>query len=224
MNVIAHRGASRDALENTLEAFELAIAQGADMIETDLHLLRDGAIALYHDDALDGVPIGALTLADLHARLPRAPTLLQALDAFGAKIAWNLELKSPPSGDYIGLEARVLDEVLRRRILERTLFSSFSDPVLARLRALEPAARLGTLISTRKPGDPIARARAVGAEAVNPHVTLVTRESVLDAHAAHLQVNVYTVDDPVVQLRLRDWGVDAIFTNRPGPLRILLSG
>ncbi len=56
--VIAHRAASVDAPANTLEAFELAIEQGADMIETDLHLLRDGSVGIYHDDEVDGTPLG----------------------------------------------------------------------------------------------------------------------------------------------------------------------
>ena len=136
MQNIAHRGASVDALENTLEAFALAVEQGADMIETDLHLLRDGVVALYHDDEIGGVPVGELTLAELRGHLPRAPTLQEALDRFGARIPWNLEIKSPKSGDYAGLERIALDEVRRRGILEQTLFSSFSDSVLARLREL----------------------------------------------------------------------------------------
>ena len=87
MQNIAHRGASVDALENTLEAFALAVEQGADMIETDLHLLRDGVVALYHDDEIGGVPVGELTLAELRGHLPRAPTLQEALDRFGDALA-----------------------------------------------------------------------------------------------------------------------------------------
>jgi glycerophosphoryl diester phosphodiesterase len=220
---IAHRGASQDALENTLEAFDLAIAQGADMIETDLHLLRDGAIALYHDDEIGGAPVGALDLAELRARLPRAPTLQETLDRCGARIPFNLEIKSPPAGDYVGLEKLVLREIEERGLLTRTLFSSFSDSVLAKLRELEPKARVGTLVWVRQPGKPIERALNVGAEAVHLHVMLANESAVHDAHAAGLRVNVYTVDDPEVQLRLRGYGVDGIFTNRPAQLAKLLS-
>jgi len=216
---IAHRGASVDELENTLEAFALAIEQGADMIETDLHLLRDGVVALYHDDEISGVPVGAFTLAELRERLPRAPTLVETLDRFGTRIPWNLEIKSPPSGDYAGLERIALEEVSRRGILARTLFSSFSDSVLARLRGLEPSARLGTLVWVRQPGDILARAARVGAEAVHLHLLLASEERVHEAHAAGYRVNVYTVDDPAAQRRLADFGVDGIFTNLPAKLR-----
>ncbi len=219
---IAHRGASVDELENTLEAFALAIEQGAEMIETDLHLLRDGAVALYHDDEIGGAPVGSLTLAELRRLLPRAPTLQDTLDRFGARIAWNLEIKSPPTGDYAGLERIALDEVKRRGILPRTLFSSFSDSVLARLRALEPQARLGTLVWIRAPGDILGRAARVGAEAVHLHLLLATEEQVRAAHAAGYRVNVYTVDDPDAQRRLARFGVVGIFTNLPGKLRVNL--
>ncbi len=218
MQNIAHRGASVDELENTLEAFALAVEQGADMIETDLHLLRDGAVALYHDDEIGGVPVGSLTLAQLRERLPRAPTLQETLDRFGQKIAWNLEIKSPKTGDYEGLEQLALDEVRRRGILERTLFSSFSDTVLVRMRELEARARLGTLVWIRQPGDVLARASLVGAEAVHLHLLLATEESVRAAHAAGFRVNVYTVDDPEAQRRLARYGVDGIFTNLPAKL------
>ena len=221
---IAHRGASVDELENTLEAFALAVEQGADMIETDLHLLRDGAVALYHDDEIGGVPVGSLTLAGLRERLPRAPTLQETLDRFSSRIAWNLELKSPPSGDYTGLERIALEEVGKRGILARTLFSSFSDSVLRRMRELEARARLGTLVWVRQPGDILARAASVGAEAVHLHLVLASEERVREAHAAGYRVNVYTVDDPDAQRRLHGFGVDGIFTNLPGKLRANLSG
>jgi glycerophosphoryl diester phosphodiesterase len=221
--VIAHRGASVDAPENTLEAFELAVEQGADMIETDLHLLRDGAIALYHDDEIGGRPVGAHTLAELRAALPDAPTLDETLDRLGERISFNLEIKSPRSGDYAGLEARVLAQVRRRGILTQTLFSSFSDTVLAKLRELEPAARLGTLVSARHPGDILARARGVRAEAVHLDLRLASEERVRESQAAGFQVNVWTVDRPEDQERLARFGVDGIFTNLPGKLRALLA-
>ncbi|MEX2207512.1 MAG: glycerophosphodiester phosphodiesterase [Myxococcota bacterium] len=218
MQNIAHRGASVDELENTLEAFALAIEQGADMIETDLHLLRDGVVALYHDDEIGGAPVASLTLAELRERLPRAATLQETLDRFGERIAWNLEIKSPPAGDYPGLERLVLDDVRRRGLLARTLFSSFSDSVLARCREIEPLARLGTLVWIRQPGDILGRASGVRAEAVHLHLLLATEERVREAHDAGFRVNVYTVDDPEAQRRLASYGVDGIFTNLPAKL------
>jgi len=220
--VIAHRGASVERPENTLAAFELAVAQRADMIETDLHLLRDGAIALFHDDDVRGRPVGAHDLAELRAALPQAPTLQETLDAVGRQIDFNLELKAPRAGPYEGLEAHVLDLVRRREILSRTLFSSFSDTVLRRLRELEPKARLGTLVSARQPGDILARAASVGAEAVHLDLRLATAARIREAHAAGYQVNVWTVDRPEDQKRLVGEGTDGILTNLPAQLRALV--
>ena len=220
--VIAHRGASVERHENTLAAFELAAEQRADMIETDLHLLRDGAIALYHDDDVGGRPVGLHTLAELRVALPHAPTLQETLDALGQRIAFNLEIKAPRSGPYEGLEARVLDEVRRRGILARTLFTSFSDAVLRTLRELDPKARLGTLVSASRPGDILARAKSVAAEAVHLDLRLASAARIREAHAAGYQVNVWTVDRPEDQKRLVAEGTDGIFTNLPAQLRALL--
>jgi len=220
MLVIAHRGASADAPENTMRAFELAVEQGADMIETDLHLTRDGVVALWHDSEIQGLPIERLSLEELLRLAPEVPTLEAVLAAFGSKIAFNLELKSGSSGDYAGLEARTLEVVRNLAPLDQMLFSAFSWPVLERMRALELRARLGVLRSSRFVTGAKAEAKALelGAEAVHPSVTRLDRAQVERMHSKGLRVNVYTVDDPQKQAQLLDWGVDGIFTNRPAGL------
>jgi glycerophosphoryl diester phosphodiesterase len=228
--VIAHRGASGHRPENTLSAFELAVEMGADMIETDLHRTRDAAVVVTHDEELAGLggrgEIADATLAEVRAldagAGERVPTLEELLDRLGDRIAWNLELKRGTRGEYPGLEAAALDEVRGRGLIGRTLFSSFYDPVLARLRALEPAARIGLLISRRYPVQMVERARALGAEALHPEGSLVTPALVEEAHAAGLAVHVFTVDDPEEMGRLLDWGVDGLFTNYPDRMRTLL--
>lgn len=226
MLCIAHRGSSIAAPENTLAAFRLAVRERADMIETDLHLTRDGAVPLYHDSALDGRPIGEWNLSELRARLPGAPTLEEALDAVGAQIPFNLELKAWPDDRtlYVGLEKHVLDALARRGWLARTLFSSFYDAALERLRAAEARARIGLLLARRSAADMFGRAARLRAEALHPARPLVTRELVEQAHREGLRVNVFTVDDPDDQRRLLDWGVDGVFTNVPAQLRAILDG
>jgi glycerophosphoryl diester phosphodiesterase len=228
--VIAHRGASAHRPENTLAAFELAVEQCADMIETDLHRTRDGAIVITHDEDLAGLggrgEIADATLAELRALDAGGgepvPTLPEILDRFGPRIPFNLELKRGTRGEYPGLEAAALAEVERRGLLARTLFSSFYDPVLRRLRELSARARIGFLVSRRFPERAVERARAVGAEALNPELPLVTRSLVDEAHAAGLAVYVFTVDEPDDMRRLLDLGVDGLFTNHPDRLRGIL--
>jgi glycerophosphoryl diester phosphodiesterase len=228
--VIAHRGASGHRPENTLPAYELAVAQRADMIEIDLHRTRDGAIVVTHDEQLAGLggsgEIADASLAEVRGldagAGQRVPTLDEVLDGFGARIPFNLELKQSGRGPYAGLEAETLARVERLGLLERTLFSSFFDPVLAALRERSPRARIGVLVESRAPQGWRERARRFGAEAVHFWVGLATPEAVAAAHGDGLAVHVYTVDEPETMRRLLDRGVDGIFTNFPDRLRALL--
>lgn len=231
MRVIAHRGASARRPENTFPAYELALAMGADMIEIDLHRTRDGAIVVTHDEDLAGLggrgEIADATLEQVRSLDAgggeRVPTLPEVLDRFGRAIDFNLELKRGRRGDYPELERDTLVEVERRGLLGRTLFSSFYDPVLLRLRQLSPDARIGFLVSRRHPAGALERARAVGAEALHPEAALVGPELVRDAHAEGLAVYVFTVDDPQEMRRMLELGVDGLFTNHPDRLLALLT-
>lgn len=230
--VIAHRGASGHRPENTLPAYALAVEQGADMIEIDLHRTRDGAVVILHDDTLHALggtgDVADATLADVRALDAgdgeRVPTLDEVLDGFGDRIPFNLELKWSRVGDYAGLEAQALAAVRERGLLDRTLFSSFRDSVLGRLRAAEPRARLALLISPRYPERAVERAGAVGAEALNPWYGLSAPGLVRSAHEAGLAVYPFTVDGPPEMRRLLDAGVDGLFTNYPDRLRNLVDG
>jgi glycerophosphoryl diester phosphodiesterase len=229
--VIAHRGASAYRPENTLSAYALAVEQGADMIEIDLHRTCDGTIVVTHDEDLAGLG-GHGEIADATGAEVRAldagggehvPTLDEVLDRFGDRIAFNLELKRGRRGFYPDLEVRALEAVARRGLQGQTLFSSFFDPVLARLRALAPAARLALLLSSRLRDREIERAVALGAEAINPGAALTTPDRVARAHAAGLAVHVFTVDAEADLRRFLALGVDGIFTNHPDRLRRLVS-
>jgi glycerophosphoryl diester phosphodiesterase len=228
--VIAHRGASGLRPENTLPAYELAIEQAADMIEIDLHRTRDAATVITHDEDLAGLggrgEIADASLAEVRALDAgggeRVPLLGEVLDRFGPRIAFNLELKRGGRGDYPGLESEALCAVTGRGLLGRTLFSSFHDTVLARLRGLSGAARLALLLSPQAAERPLERARRLGAEAINPWRGLARRELIEAAHAEGLAVYVFTVDEPDEMRRLLDLGVDGLFTNFPARLRALL--
>ena len=228
--VIAHRGASAYRPENTLPAYALAVEQGADMIEIDLHRTRDGALVVTHDEVLAHLggrgEVADATLEEIRALDAgggeRMPTLPEVLDAFGARIPFNLEFKRGTGADYPGIEEAVLREVQERDLLPATLFSAFYDPVLARLRAQCPGARIGLLISRRAPHAVLERARRLGAEAIHPEAPLVDAGLVADAHEAGLAVYPFTVDDPEAMRRLLALGVDGLFTNYPDRMRALI--
>ena len=228
--VIAHRGASGYLPENTAPAYELAIEQQADMIEVDLHRTADGAVVVTHDEELSGlggegeiVDATFETIRTLDAgQGARVPSLDELLDGFAARIPFNLELKRPRSGTYSGLEEIAWSAVVERKIQNKTLFSSFADPVLAELRRQSDDARIALLISRRFPDEWPARARALAAEAVNPEVALVDGDLVARAHDEGLAVYVFTVDRRDEMERLLDLGVDGLFTNVPDRMRDLL--
>jgi glycerophosphoryl diester phosphodiesterase len=228
--VIAHRGASAYRAENTLPAYELAVLQRADMIEIDLHRTRDGAIVVTHDEDLSGLggagEIAGASLDEVRALDAgggsRVPTLDEVLDRFGSRIPFNLEIKRAKDFEYPGLEEAALSAVTRRGLLPDTLFSSFFDPVLRRLRSLSGAARIGFLVSRRFPARAVERACAVGAEALNPEAPLVTAELMAEARGAGLAVYPFTVDAEDEMRRLLDLGVDGLFTNHPDRLRALI--
>jgi glycerophosphoryl diester phosphodiesterase len=227
--VIAHRGASGYRRENTLGAYELAVEQRADMIELDLHHTRDAASVVVHDERPPGLGaprIGAATLAEVRALDlgggERVPTFDEVLEAFGPRIALNVELKRGEAGPYPGLAAAAAAAVARRGLLARTLFSSFEDAYLAGLRRDVAESRRALLLDPRSAERPLERARAVGAEAINPWHGLATRELVEAAHAEGLAVYVYTVNREAEMQRLLELGVDGLFTDFPDRLRALL--
>ena len=233
--VIAHRGSSGERPENTFAAFERAIEQSADMIETDLHLTSDGVVVIHHDPELERLgeqgeirdrtacELAAMNAAPGERVSQKIPTLLDLLDVFGERMQFNLELKvGRDDAAYEGLEEIVVSAVEARGLLPRTLFSSFFDPVLVRVRARSASARIALLISPRAPIGIFERAASLSAEAINPDVRLVTEELVGQAHAAGLRVYPYTANESVEMARLLDCGVDGIITNHPARLKALL--
>ncbi len=240
--VIAHRGAKAYRPENTVAAYELAIDQQCDMIEIDLHLSSDAKIPITHDSTLEHFgregEVADHTLEELRIISHAAheaevhgqswegiPDLDEVLDRFAERIPFNLEIKTDANHQpYPGLQRMAYDQVVTRNILEPTLFSSFSDAVLAELRSFSPYVRLALLLDPRFAERPFERAAAVGAEAVNPHHSMVTAELVQEAHTRGLAVYVYTVDDPEKMRELFGLGVDGIFSNAPDVLREVVDG
>jgi glycerophosphoryl diester phosphodiesterase len=232
--VIAHRGASADQPENTLAAFDLAVRQGADWIETDLHLTRDGVVALLHDADLARIGgcgvVGETDWADLQrldlGKGERVPSLDTALDRIGGGAAWNLELKVGPHGRYHGLEAEVLRAAESRGLAARVVLSSFRYEVLTTLRRYQSRARLGVLVGARWGAAGVAialrRARRLGAVSIHPALGLVTPRRIRCADRRGLAVYPYTADCVEEWRRLEAAGAHGIFTNRPGALRAFL--
>lgn len=228
--VIAHRGASADAPENTLSAFRLARRLGAGMVELDVHRTKDRRLVVIHDPSLTrttGVraAVASRTLAEMadldagswfaprFAR-ERVPTLEAALAALGPRMAVNVEIKSGRR-PYPDLEARLVALLRRLGWSRRALISSFHLAPLARVRRLHPTIAIGILVHPWSLDAALRRARRLGAASVHPPARAVTAALVDRLHAAGLLVLPYTVDRRADQARLLRLGVDGFFTNRP---------
>lgn len=213
--VIAHRGASRAEVENTLAAFERAASMGADAIELDVRRTADGHLVVHHDATLpDGRVIVHTRAADLP---PHVPSLDDALDA-GAGVAVNVEIKNDPrEPDHDptdGVAADVAEVLIARPPLLRWIVSSFRWETIERFQAAAPGVRTAFLCITVD-RELLARVAAASITAIHPWEQAVTADVVRAAHSLGLAVNVWTVDDPQRIAEMVAWGVDGVCTNVP---------
>ncbi len=234
MLILAHRGASADAPENTLPAFLEAARQGADGIELDAMTCGSGEVVVCHDENLlrlaglnwevARTPLWKLRQADVGRHLGRAsagiPLLEEVLEALPAHFLLNLELKCETVDDR-GLSSGVVEVVRRLGVAERTVISSFNPLCLMRVAAQEPSLRRGLLID---PDRSFLLQNAVWAPLVSNHSIHPLHEQVTAARvegwrARGWQVAAWTVDAPEEAARLRALGVRYCITNRPGALR-----
>jgi glycerophosphoryl diester phosphodiesterase len=223
----AHRGASAAAPENTMAAFRAAEAAGADGIEFDVRLSRDGAALVIHDDTVDRTTDGRGEVRHMSARElhsldagswfgsafagERLPTVEEVLSWAGERLRLNLEIKDPDAG------AAVL-ELLRSFPRSRVLISSFDHNLLTRLRRADSRIPLAFLLDSPFWRRVLKRAAACGAESLNPRQDLVSRTMIAASHRLGLAVTPYTVDDPGRFDDLLRLGVDGVFSNRPAEI------
>jgi len=215
--VYGHRGASADARENTLDAFALARAQGADGVELDVRPSADASLVLHHDVALaDGRLVHEVADADLPEWVP---SLGDALDVCEG-IVVNIEIKNSAAEPGHDPSCRVADDVVSllqaRGGRDAVLVSSFDLATIDRVRALDPTVPTAFLTLIEPVGEAaVALTADRGHAAIHPHEWSVDAEFVSLAHARGLEVNVWTVDDPERIRALAAAGVDGIVTNVP---------
>jgi glycerophosphoryl diester phosphodiesterase len=220
--VFAHRGGSKIGPENTIAAFDRGLAAGADGLELDVHLSRDGSVVVHHDRLLDRTtrgkgPLGNRTAAEL-AELD-VPVLRDVLARY-PDTRLIIELKESAAA----LAHAVVDAVRSAGAAERVCLGSFSTKALYAARQLAPeiatsAGRLEARIALYRSwcGIPPAGAayRAFQVPEISGLTRVVSPRFVKLAHRAGLAVQVWTVDEPEDIRRLLDWGVDGIISDRP---------
>jgi glycerophosphoryl diester phosphodiesterase len=221
---VAHRGASHDRPENTLAAFELAIAQGADVVESDVRRTADGHLLLLHDATLDRTTSGSGPLRALSAEEARAldagggepiPTVEELLELARGRARVNLDLKE------VDVVDGAVEAVRAAGMLESVTFISFLPEVWDRLAALVPYSPVVHLVDSAASLAGLAMGEAgtqsVAAGVGVPHA-LVSRGLVDRMHRHGSGVFAWTVDDEAEMRRLVACDVNGIVTNRPAVL------
>lgn len=232
----AHRGGTSEAPENTMPAFEHAVALGFDYLETDVHLSADGVLMAFHDPDLSRTCGVDGTIADMTADelaeirvdgRASIPLMSDLLERF-PDVRFNIDCKSDAA-------AGPLAALIRRfEAIERVCLGAFSHARLSKLRTLlgpqllscMSPQEVATLRLTGRVGGISDRVAQVpvryGAASGPKGVTLVTERFVRNAHRRNVAVHVWTIDDADEMHRLLDLGVDGIMTDRPELLRQVL--
>lgn len=242
--VIAHRGFSGVAPENTMAAFRRAYDIRADMIELDVLLSRDGQVVVIHDDTLDRTtntrgPVADLTWDELRTLDAGSwfapefegepiPLLRDVLAWAKGKILVNVEIKTEAYSPNVleSISAKVVTIVDEVGMRDQVVVSSFDSRILKQIRALDPDLKTATLYYADVHGElrPIVITANDGSNGFNLGKTEVNARVVEECHAEGIPVAVYTVNTREMMVYVLGLGVDAIFTNHPDVLIDLLLG
>lgn len=228
--VFGHRGAKDYAPMNTIEAFELALKQGAIGIELDVHRSKDGYPVIVHDFTIDATTSGTgrvtdKTLAELKAldagswfdasfAGAQVPTLDEVFEAVGDALLVNVEIKSM-SADTDGVEQVVADCIARHNMGERVLVSSFNPMTLKRFREIMPNVMIGFLYSSGMEIDTESMMEGFAHEARHPYFKMIDADYMAWAKSNNYYVNTWTVNDPEKAKELKALGVNCIITDAP---------
>lgn len=238
--IYAHRGSSTCAPENTLAAFSMAMEQGADGIELDAKLSADGEVVVIHDQTVNRTTSGKgrvnqLSLAKLRTldaggwKGPafageKIPTLREVFDLVGGKLVIMVELTNYLS-PRDGLAKKVLDLVLKFKLQDYVIFTSFLPSNLTAIRSIWTTAPVGILSLRGLPGL-ISRSsfsRRVSPEYSLPHYSDVTPEFVTKRRAEGRRLNAWVVNTPDMMQKMIGYGVEGIITDDP-PLGLGIRG
>ncbi|MFE5307979.1 glycerophosphodiester phosphodiesterase [Isoptericola sp. NPDC056605] len=238
--VVAHRGNSAVAPQNTLAAFEAAARAGADSLEIDVRLTVDGEVVVLHDDTVDATTNGSGKLTDLELREvrlldagswfspayagQRVPTFAEVIDLL--RVRPRLDLLLEVKGAWSVQEVRRVTGPLREAgLAARTVAQSFWPETVAALRDADPGLRRGLLVTAAR-DDLVERCRELDVVMCNPQGTVLRDDPgvVARLHDAGLATAVWTLNEPEHWAAAVALGVDEIITDRPDRLAGWLAG
>ncbi|PZE19821.1 glycerophosphodiester phosphodiesterase [Paenibacillus xerothermodurans] len=234
--IIAHRGAKGMAPENTLAAFRLALSQGCQGIELDIHLTADDHIVVCHDSTLDRTTNGSgaivnQTLMEIQAydaggwcadeyKGEIVPTLDEVFELVPQTVMINIEVKNAYSGR---IECKLIDLLRQRGRVEDVVISSFDHKCIRRIKQMEPRLKIGLLYQANLL-DPVAYARGFDVEvySLHPQFQMLDAEDVQQAVAQGLRVYPFTANSEKDLSRLMEMGVSGIITDFPCRMKELV--
>ncbi len=223
--IIAHRGDSSRALENSLEAFRLALAVPADMIEFDLRMSKDGVLYVMHDrhtgrTADYNIDIEQATSGEIAGLRLRngepIPTLDDVLRLVAGRVGINIEIKSDGAGAALGRH------LFLYRYSGYLMVSSFKEAEAQEARGVMldlPTAVIYDTFSSRH----VAAYKSKGFPIVSLRKNTVTEHLAKACRAQGVQIFVWTVDDEEEMKRCVEWELDGIYTNKPAELKSVIS-
>ncbi|MGH7277931.1 MAG: glycerophosphodiester phosphodiesterase, partial [Candidatus Rokuibacteriota bacterium] len=237
VQVAAHRGGALLWPENSLLAFENALALGVDYLETDVHLTGDGEVVVLHDATLDRTTTGQgrvrdVTRAGLAALRLRArdgsttdqpvPFLVEVLAAIApTRAQLLLEIKvDAERRRYPGIEEKVVASLRRQALMGRTVIMAFEDDTLRQVRTLDADVRTALLVARRRvvgapPGAVLHWARRAQATHVGVDYHVLDVDLAAAARGAGLGVAAWTVNDEAAMQRAVEHGAQILITDRP---------
>lgn len=237
--IIAHRGDSKVAPENTLPAFESAVKAGSDLVELDYVHTADGVPIVIHDDTLDRttdadlkwsakkIRVDSKKLAELETldagswfapkfAGTKLPTLEQSLDAIQKGSVTLIERKE-------GDAKTCVDLLERKELVQDVVVQAFDWKYLKDCRALRKDLVLGALGSGKLTPERLDEIVASGANAVGWQFLVLRKEQIDMIHERGLKAWAWTVDEPKAVEQLVEWGIDGIITNKPAEVKDLVS-
>ena len=235
MQIIAHRGGAGIGLENTLSCIEKGIAYGADVIEIDIHLTKDGHLIVCHDQTVDRTTngkgkISEMTLDELrklriidaegNATDEQLPTLSEVMELVKGRAILLIEIKQPRK-KYLGIEQKVVDEIEKFQAASWVIIQSFDDSVLENIHAINPELRLEKLLFCKFPGLPFifdgtfnrfSFSKYSYVSSFNIHHKAASKSFIKKIHKQGKEVKIWTLIEPQ---KTPDIPVNGIITDRP---------
>lgn len=227
--VLAHRGASKIAPENTAAAFQKALQMGADGVEFDVHLTKDKKLVVIHDERVDRTTDGSGYIKDLTLRElkkldagsyfsqrfsgERILTLEEALESVRSSKLINIEIKNIII-KYKHIEKEVISIIKKMKLESKVICSSFNHYSIAMIKQLSPEIKTGLLYVSRL-YKPWIYAKRMGVEAIHPQYYSLSSDIIIHCHKDNIKVHVWTVDDKNTLKQMIYKGVDAVITSYP---------